>query len=79
MVTTETRPVLEEIKRSPELKDIPSVILTTSEAERDVSGAYRRYANSYLVKPIDFEKFNRLMADLGLYWLSWNRHPQRTG
>ena len=69
--------VLDEIKGSPELKDIPAVILTTSEAERDIEGAYRRYANSYLVKPIDFDKFNRLMEDLGLYWLAWNRHPQR--
>lgn len=67
--------VLEEIKTSRELRRIPVVILTTSEAELDVASAYERHANSYLVKPIDFEKFQKLMDDLGFYWLSWNLYP----
>ncbi len=67
--------VLNEIKASDELRRIPVVILTTSETERDVSTAYENHANSYLVKPVDFDKFTKLMNDLGFYWLSWNRKP----
>lgn len=69
--------LLKHIKGSAKLRDIPTVILTTSDAEADVEGAYDRYANSYLVKPIDFSKFNRLMEDLGMYWLSRNRALQQ--
>jgi CheY-like chemotaxis protein len=65
--------VLREIKESADLQEIPTVILTTSEAERDVARAYQHHANSYLVKPVDFSKFTKLMDDLGLYWLGWNR------
>lgn len=67
--------VLKEIKSSEELQQIPVVALTTSESEQDMAGAYRRHVNSYLVKPVDFDKFNRLMDDLGFYWLAWNRKP----
>ena len=41
----------------------------------DVAKAYGYHANSYLVKPINFEKFNQLMDDIGFYWLAWNHHP----
>ena len=68
--------VLETIKSSDELKAIPVVILTTSEAERDVVRAYNHYANSYLVKPLGYEEFRKLMDDLGFYWLGWNTHPR---
>lgn len=64
--------VLKEIKSSDTLKQIPVIILTTSEAQRDVERAYKNYANSYLVKPVDFDKFIQLMEDLGFYWLGWN-------
>jgi DNA-binding response OmpR family regulator len=57
------------------LRTIPVVILTTSTAERDVVSAYAQHANSYLIKPVDFATFTRLMHDLGLYWLQWNHHP----
>lgn len=67
--------VLEEIKATDELKRIPVVVLTTSEAEGDVAKAYDNHANSYLVKPVDFDKFTKLMSDLGFYWLGWNRNP----
>jgi CheY-like chemotaxis protein len=66
--------VLREIKTAPELKHIPVVILTTSEADQDVAKAYNNYANSYLVKPVDFDKFMQLMDELGFYWLNWNHH-----
>lgn len=68
--------VLQKIKESADLKSIPVVILTTSEAERDVHRAYDNYVNSYLVKPVGFEDFSRLMNDLGFYWLGWNTHPR---
>jgi CheY-like chemotaxis protein len=67
--------VLHTIKEIDELKGIPVVILTTSEAEKDVARAYSRHANSYLVKPVGFEDFKKLMEDLGIYWLGWNTHP----
>jgi CheY-like chemotaxis protein len=67
--------VLRAIKEDQELKIIPVVILTTSEAEKDVATAYYNHANSYLVKPVGFEDFKKLMDDLGFYWLGWNVNP----
>jgi CheY-like chemotaxis protein len=67
--------VLKAIKEDDDLKAIPVVVLTTSEAEKDVARAYYNHANSYLVKPVGFEEFKKLMDDLGFYWLSWNTHP----
>jgi len=67
--------VLKTIKMTSELQGLPVVILTTSESERDMARAYEHHANSYLVKPVDFQKFQELMNDLGFYWLSWNRSP----
>ena len=67
--------VLKEIKSSEELRSIPVVILTTSEAERDASRAYEQHANSFVVKPADFSRFTDLMKELGFYWLRWNYFP----
>ena len=67
--------VLKEIKSVKELEKIPTVVFTTSSAEMDVAKAYEYHANSYLIKPVDFEKFNQLMDDIGFYWLAWNYHP----
>ncbi|MBN2393642.1 MAG: response regulator [Anaerolineae bacterium] len=67
--------ILQEIKQNEALLSIPVVVLTTSEAERDLVMAYENHANSYLVKPVDFAKFSQLINDLGLYWLAWNRQP----
>jgi CheY-like chemotaxis protein len=68
--------ILKAIKRDETLKCIPVVILTTSEAEKDVAKAYYNHANSYLVKPVGFEEFRQLMDNLGFYWLSWNVNPK---
>jgi CheY-like chemotaxis protein len=68
--------VLKVIKDNDDLKNIPVVVLTTSEAERDVARAYSSHVNSYLVKPVGFEEFSKLMNDLGFYWLGWNTHPR---
>ncbi len=67
--------VLREIKTSPELCDIPCVVLTTSQAEGDMVQAYRLHANSYLVKPGDYQRFVELIAGVERYWLEQNRQP----
>ena len=69
--------VLREIKASPDLADIPCVVLTTSRAEGDMLKAYRLHANSYLVKPGDYEHFVELIAGVERYWLQENVRPQR--
>jgi DNA-binding response OmpR family regulator len=68
--------VLRAIKENESLKTIPVVVLTTSEAEKDVAKAYYNHANSYLVKPVGFQEFKKLMDDLGFYWLGWNTNPE---
>jgi len=68
--------ILKVIKGDNHLKCIPVVVLTTSEAEKDVAKAYYNHANSYLVKPVGFEEFRQLMDNLGFYWLSWNTNPK---
>ena len=67
--------VLKEVKNNAGLKALPVVILTTSEAERDMAMAYEYHANSYVTKPVSFDDFSRMMRDLGFYWLAWNKRP----
>ncbi len=67
--------VLRRIKTSEGHKKTPVVILTTSSADNDVAMSYEYHANSYVVKPMDFERFEALMDDLGYYWLVWNQKP----
>ena len=67
--------VLKVIKTTKELVRLPVVVLTSSKAEADVVSAYEYHANSYVVKPLDFDKFVGLMKDLGFYWLAWNANP----
>lgn len=65
--------VLQTLKASEALRPIPIVIFTTSDAEQDVVRAYQYHANSYLVKPLDFAQFTRLIEEVGIYWLTLNR------
>lgn len=67
--------VLGRIKEDPELKHIPVVILTTSDADSDVRSATDRFANSYLVKPIEYLQFVNLMRSVGEYWTEMNQSP----
>lgn len=69
--------VLKAIKESGELRDIPVVILTTSESDADMIKAYSNYANSYLVKPVEFNKFRDMIRDMDFYWLAWNQHLRK--
>ncbi len=67
--------VLKRIKTDPGMAKVPVVVLSTSAAERDVAKAYTYHANSYLVKPMEFEEFRKMMVDLGFYWMNWNQDP----
>ena len=64
--------VLEEVKADPDLRPIPIVVLTTSQAQEDAVRAYQLHANSFIVKPGDFSDFSALVRELGQYWLHWN-------
>lgn len=65
--------VLAEIKHDPRLKTIPVVVLAASRSPADVALAYRCHANSYLVMPARREEFDRMMNEVGCYWLTRNR------
>jgi len=67
--------VLDAIKGSPELQSIPTLVLTTSNAESDVRRALDAHANGYLVKPADFERFVAMVESVQAYWLTWNLQP----
>ena len=69
--------VLRRIKSDEATRRIPVVVLTTSSADRDIAMSYDYHANSYVVKPMDFSRFESLMQDLGYYWLAWNQNPWR--
>ncbi|MGH7700085.1 MAG: response regulator [Gemmatimonadales bacterium] len=67
--------VLKQIKGDDRTKTLPVVVLTSSSEEPDIAEAYRLGANSYIVKPVDFEDFVRAVSDAGLYWLLLNQPP----
>ena len=71
------REVLAKIKADDNLKTIPTVILTTSEAETDIVKSYQLQANSYLSKPVEFEEFESLVKSINDFWLIKAKLPQR--
>jgi two-component system, response regulator len=67
--------VLKQIKENEDLRSIPTVVLTSSMAEPDIIRAYYYFANSYMVKPLDFSEFRNQMVEIATYWLKWNIGP----
>ncbi|HEX2208573.1 MAG TPA: response regulator [Longimicrobium sp.] len=69
------REVLEEIKADPSLRNIPVVILTSSEAERDIAQAYALHANCYVTKPVDLDQFITVVKSIEDFWFSIVKLP----
>ncbi len=67
--------VLRRVKSDPLLMHIPVVIVTSSSDPKDVSESYRLGANGYVVKPMDFEEYVRVLREVGAYWGRLNRPP----
>ncbi|MFO7575432.1 MAG: response regulator [Bacteroidales bacterium] len=67
--------VLREIKSNPVTRVIPVVVLTSSKEESDIIESYALGVNSYIIKPVDFDKFVSSVRDLGVYWLLVNQPP----
>lgn len=67
--------VLRRIRASEETRKVPVVMLTSSQEDRDVSESYAGGADSYMVKPLDFERFVRCLSTVRDYWLEFNRPP----
>jgi len=67
--------VLRRVKEDARTRSIPVVVMTSSQEEQDIVESYRLGVNSYIVKPVDFDKFVQSVADLGLYWLLLNKVP----
>jgi CheY-like chemotaxis protein len=67
--------VLKAIKGDPRTKAIPVVIMTSSSEERDLVDSYTLGVNAYVQKPVDFDKFRKVVKDLGMFWLVINEPP----
>ena len=69
------REVLAHIKNDGDLKKIPTVVLTTSDAEADIIKSYQLQANCYLTKPVELHAFERLMESINHFWLTKAKLP----
>ncbi len=69
--------VLRKVKSDQRTKNIPVVVLTSSRQEPDIKTCYELGANSYIVKPVDFDKLVEAVSEIGLYWLLLNEPPRR--
>jgi len=67
--------VLRQIKADERTRRNPVVILTSSKEESDVVESYKLGVNSYMVKPVDFDKFVQAVSELGMYWMLLNQPP----
>ncbi len=68
--------VLKEIRTHQETKNVPVVVLTSSKEEKDIVKSYEYGVNSYIVKPVDFNKFIDSVSEVGFYWLLLNQKPK---
>lgn len=71
--------VLRQVKKDPDLRTIPIVVLTSSREEQDLVESYQLGVNAYVVKPVDFDKFVEMVQQLGLFWVVLNEPPPRRG
>jgi two-component system, response regulator len=69
--------VLKKIKSDERTKNVPVVMLTSSNENNDIKLCYQLGANSYIVKPVEYDGFVKAIASLGNYWLELNQHPQK--
>jgi len=67
--------VLRRVRADERTKAVPVVVLTSSKEERDLTEAYKLGANSFIVKPVEFDSFVDTVSKLGLYWLLVNKPP----
>jgi two-component system response regulator len=67
--------VLRRVREDDRTRAIPVIVLTSSQEERDINECYRLGVNSYVVKPVEFDKFYRAVGDLATYWLVLNKSP----
>jgi CheY-like chemotaxis protein len=67
--------VLRQIRANPATHELPVVVLTSSKEERDVVATYKLGVNSFVSKPVAFDEFSRVVAELGMYWVLVNRVP----
>ncbi|MEM7032614.1 MAG: response regulator [Chloroflexota bacterium] len=70
--------VLRQIKADPNLRTIPTIILTSSREEQDIVESYKLGVNAYVVKPVAFDKFVAAVKQLGLFWILTNQAPPGT-
>ena len=70
------REILAEIKEDEDLKSIPVIILTSSDAEKDILTTYKLHANSYIVKPVDFTKFLEIVSSIENFWFTIVKLPK---
>ena len=68
--------ILRQLKSNKNTKKIPVIIVSSSKQDPDINTAYELGANSYVVKPVDYEKFTETIKQLGLYWLVVNEIPE---
>jgi two-component system, response regulator len=68
--------VLQKMRQDENLRTIPVVMLTSSAEERDMLASYQGGANSYIVKPVDTDDFDRVVSEVGLYWMVVNKLPK---
>jgi two-component system, response regulator len=70
--------VLKVLKQDPQVKQVPVVVLTSSREEQDIIRSYDLGVNAYVVKPVDFEGFMKVVEDLGLFWVLINQPPPKS-